>query len=231
MKEVINLKKIKDILKFIKNADKSLCQIIQYLNQVKPLNINSLDPSETALIVVDMVKGFTSVGPLKSPRIEALIPQIAKIMRKCIEKNISIVFLDDAHSKNCPEFEYFPPHCIKGTEQSEVVDELKRINNYIYIPKNSTDGFLEPKFQCWLKNNCQIKTFIVVGDCTDICVLQFILTLKANFNRINKQSRIIIPWNAVDTYNTAFHNADLMNVFALYNLKLNGSEIVERIIG
>lgn len=222
--------KVDAIIKFLKNDVESLYQIIKELSRAKPLDINNVEQSKTALIVIDMIKGFTSIGPLQSPRISAQIPEVYEIMEKCIEKDIPIVFFADNHSINCPEFKYLPPHCIKGTVQSEEVDKLKEIDSYTLIPKNSTNGFLEPEFQEWLKRNCHITTFIVVGNCTDICVLQFCLTLKANFNRINKESQIIIPLNAVDTYDSDSHNADLMNIFAIYNLKLNGSKIVKRII-
>lgn len=97
------------------------------------------------------------------------------------------------------------------------------------ISKNYTNGLLEPEFQRWLKSNHQITTFIVVGVCTDICILQFCLSLKAQLNRINEHSRIIVPMNAVDTFDSDSHDADLMDVFALYNMRLNGIEVVEKI--
>lgn len=34
--------------------------------------------------------------------------------------------------------------------------------------------------------------------------------------------------NAVDTYATTSHDAYLMNIFALYNMRLNGIEVVKK---
>ena len=36
-----------------------------------------------------------------------------------------MLFIKDAHTKDSKEFDSFPPHCIKGTEEAELVDELK----------------------------------------------------------------------------------------------------------
>jgi nicotinamidase-related amidase len=109
------------------------------------------------------------------------------------------------------------------------VDELKDLGGWTLIPKNSTNGFLEPAFQEWLAKNEAIDTFIVTGDCTDICIQQFAITLKTWFNRKDRKSRIIVPIDAVDTYDLGLHSGDLMHVMALYNMIGNGVEVVSGI--
>lgn len=61
------------------------------------------------------------------------------------------------------------------------------------IEKNSTNGFLEPVFAAWLRDNPQIDTYIVTGDCTDICVLQFVLAAKAWHNARNRAAARLPP--------------------------------------
>jgi nicotinamidase-related amidase len=97
------------------------------------------------------------------------------------------------------------------------------------IPKNSTNGFLEERFQGWLEANPQINAFIITGDCTDICIQQFSVTLKTWFNMQNKKARVIVPINAIDTYDLGLHNGDLMNIMGLYNMMLNGIEVVKEL--
>ena len=60
---------------------------------------------------------------------------------------------------------------------------------------------------------------------------QLALTLKAFFNESNIKSRIIIPIRGVETFNLegTNHDGDLMNLFALYNMKINGIELVTNI--
>ncbi len=104
------------------------------------------------------------------------------------------------------------------------------IGGYQLIEKNSTNGYLEPVFQNWLKENSEIDTFIVSGNCTDICVLQFALSLKAHFNRKNENSNIIVPINAVNTYDLDEHDGDLMHAIALYQMMGNDIEVVSELI-
>ncbi|OPZ83964.1 MAG: hypothetical protein BWY74_04327 [Firmicutes bacterium ADurb.Bin419] len=47
----------------------------------------------------------------------------------------------------------------------------------------------------------------------------------------NQKYRVIVPVNAVDTYDLGAHNGDLVNVMALYNMIINGIEVVKDIRG
>jgi nicotinamidase-related amidase len=158
--------------------------------------------------------------------VEGLIPQIAELLKACDKLQFAKLAFADHHTNASPEFEAYPVHCMIGTHEGEIVDELKEIGGYTLIPKNSTNGFLEPEFQNWLKENEHIDTFIVTGDCTDICIQQFVITLKTWFNMQNKKSRVIVPVNAVDTYDFDLHDGDLVHVMALYNMMINGIEVV-----
>ena len=97
------------------------------------------------------------------------------------------------------------------------------------IFKNSTNGFLEPKFHEWLATHPSVNQFIIVGDCTDICVEQFAITLKTYFNTNNRPSRLIVPIACVETYDLDVHAGDLMNVIALYKMMMNGIEIISHL--
>lgn len=88
---------------------------------------------------------------------------------------------------------------------------------------------LEPEFRNWLSENPCVDQFIIVGVCSDICVQQFAVTLRTWFNRQDKRSRVIVPMNAVDTYELGLHSRDLMNCMALYGMLGNGVEVVEKI--
>lgn len=45
----------------------------------------------------------------------------------------------------------------------------------------------------------------------------------------NKTVRIIVPVNAVETYDYKPHDGDLMNLIALYNMMINGVEVVAEV--
>lgn len=97
---------------------------------------------KTALIVIDMNNGFARGGALYSPRIEALIPEVSRIAEAFAkETSIPLIFVNEDHSKDAREFLSYPAHCVRGTKEIEIIDELKDIENKILIGKNYTNAF------------------------------------------------------------------------------------------
>lgn len=212
---------------FLEKSNITLSQIYDVIENLTEIKLSTLEANKTVLVIIDVINGFVKEGALYSPRNEALIKPIAELSKKCGEFGILKLAFADTHNKDCLEFEIYPPHCIKGTEESAVVNEIK---DYILIEKNSTNGFLEDKFKQWLISNNQIDTFIVVGDCTDICISQFATTLKTYFNANNIKSKIIVPEQLVNTFDGGLHYADLMHIMALFNMSNNGIELVKNIL-
>lgn len=198
----------------------------------RTINLESLNKDNTALFVVDMVVGFVYSGALSSPRVAAIVNNIAELNKKT--QGFKKMFFLDSHEKDSQEFRYFPYHCVTGTDEAELIPELKTEYSEgpetLYIEKNSTNGFHTKEFQNWLKKyEDEVDNYIITGCVTDICVLQFALSLKSYFNENNKNKRVIIPMNTVETYDGGSHNGYLMNLFALYNMHTSGIEIVEKI--
>lgn len=192
----------------------------------KPLSLSDLNPAETIVVVVDMINGFTKEGALKSDRIKAVIDPIAELVKSAKAKKIDCIAFSDNHSEESPEFSSFPPHCLKGSSESILVEELEQAGLHHIFPKNSTNAFFAPGFQLHLQDH-NYRNFIIAGNCTDICVLQFATTLKAYYNEKNQQVRVIVPKNLVETYDAPNHPADTLHEAALYLLQLNGIEIVD----
>lgn len=202
--------------------------LIAEIRSLPQTDISEFVPEKTALIIVDVVNGFIREGAMASPIIEGIVPNVAGLAEACKSRGISVAALADCHKENCAEFASFPPHCIENTSESELVDELKDKDCFI-IKKNSTNGFHEKEFMHALVANPAVNTFIVVGDCTDICVLQLCLTLKTWFTGQNRQSEIIVPVNCVETYDSPDHNADFMNIAAYKLMKDSGIKFVSEI--
>lgn len=189
------------------------------------LRFTELDQSKTALVVIDMVNGFVREGAMKNELAEEIIEPITSYMKKFNEKNMPVIAFGDCHKKDSPEFRSYPVHCLEGSSQAELIDEIKEVGGYKYIAKSSTNGVLEEEFQEWLKENPQITDFVVTGVCTDICVMQFCLTLKAYLDKNNVKSRIILPLNAIETYEKGGHQITLTNTMGIYFMEQNGAEV------
>jgi nicotinamidase-related amidase len=175
----------------------------------------------TIVFSVDMNNGFAKKGPLYSSRIEGLIPKTVAFFQKAIQKGIPIIGFTDAHDPEAIEFGNYPVHCLDGTEESEVVDELKGFMVEI-IKKNSTNCFFASDFNWESDHN-----YIITGCCTDICIYQFAVTLKAYFNQHGIWSRVIVPSSLVDTYDAPGHDAEALNAVFLASMASNGVEVPE----
>lgn len=221
---------MRDQLKhLLKSSETSLTKMVSLLNDSPSVSLSSLNKDQTALIIVDMVNGFVKTGPMSSPRIQTIINPICDLLKQANHHQMEVIAFADCHHPDSIEFNAYPTHCLKGDFESEIVDEIKQSGSYRLIEKSSTNGFLEPEFQHWLTTHPNINQFIIVGDCTDICVEQFAITLKTYFITQNKLTHIIVPMNCVETYDFDVHAGDLMNVIALYKMKMNGIEIVTHI--
>jgi nicotinamidase-related amidase len=197
-------------------------------------------PERAAILSVDMVNGFCKTGALASPRVDALIPNVAGLFTAAWEKGVRHILLSqDTHDPDALEFEAFAPHCVRGTIESETVNEIRQLHFYdqmVIFEKNSISSNIETGLTTWIENHPEVDTYIVVGDCTDICVYQSALFLRMQANEIKAQRRVIVPENCVNTYDlpvqTAIslkilpHDGDLMHSIFLYHMALNGIEII-----
>lgn len=207
-------------------------------NIIKELDLDSLDfnllkSNNTALIVVDMVVGFVEEGILSSPRVKAMANNVLDLNNETLGYNK--VYFVDSHNEDAEELKSYPTHCLVNTKEEELIDGLKesltKEDKVKVIKKNSTNGFHVTEFRKWLDEMCNtIDNFVIVGCVTDICILQFVLTLKTYFNQINLNKKVIVPVNCVETFDIPGHPGDAMNYFALANMKSNGIEVVSKII-
>jgi nicotinamidase-related amidase len=214
---------------FLKKSEEVLGNIYDMMAEIKPISIDELEKDRTVLFIIDMVNGFAVEGPLASDRAGKLIPAVSGMLAGFKERSIPVVALTDCHDEDAGEFEAYPPHCVKGTLESEMVGELKAQGGYTLIPKNSTNMFTEKPFMTWMGDNGHLDTFVISGVCTDICVLQLAISMRSWLNASRRKGRVIVPMDLVDTFSLGVHDGDMMHLVALYNMMINGVEIVSRI--
>lgn len=199
------------------------------ISSLPAINISELPADRSCLVIVDAVNGFIREGAMSDRQIESIIPPITALMKKCKSANIPIIAFADCHSENCAEFANFPSHCVDGTHESEIVDEIKTEGGYKLIKKNSTNGYHEKDFIKYLQKNQNTDTFIVVGDCTDICVMQLCLAIKTGFTAQDRKVNVIVPANCVETYDAPIHSSDFANIAAYTLMSGNGIKFVSEI--
>ncbi len=192
------------------------------LQAAEPSDLAEFNTKETALIVIDVIRGFVEKGALADPTVAEIIPVINDASNAL---PLAQTFtLRDCHAKGCREFEVFPEHCLEGSAESELAEGLF-LKDAIDLKKNSTNGFFA--FLPYLK---QYRHLIVTGDCTDICVLQFALTAKGYCNEQNLPVDVVLVANAVDTFGSPTHPKDVYQTVALKLMQNAGIRIV-RFVG
>ena len=79
-----------------------------------------------ALLVVDMVVGFMEPGHNLYCGDDArqIVPRVQRLIEDELAKGSSVFFICDNHDPDDLEFQMFPVHCVKGTEEAEVIGEL-----------------------------------------------------------------------------------------------------------
>jgi nicotinamidase-related amidase len=197
-----------------------------------------------AVLVVDLLVGFCSEGRLASPRVGALGPKAAEFLTRLHAAGLRHFLLAaDAHPPDSPEFAAFPPHCIVGTREAELIPELTELpfaSEMVTISKRSLAVGLETEFAQWQQAHPDVRTWIILGDCTDLCVYHAAMHLRLRANIAGEDVRVVVPANLVDTYDlpveTALqigalpHDAELLHRLFLYHLALNGVRVVRGIV-
>ena len=163
--------------------------------------MNSLKEKEKMLVVVDMVNGFVKEGSLADPYIATIIPEVIKWIGKTKNEGGIVTFANDSHEVNSDEFKVYPPHCIKGTWEAEVVDELKPYTKEAIIyEKDFVNTFRLKQFRDDIQRMKNLREVIVTGCCTDICVQELVEALLKHINQNNRNIEVIVPEDAVTTF-------------------------------
>lgn len=179
------------------------------------------------LLVIDMINGFVKEGNLADKQINNITPSIINFIEEFIKNNDDIISIQDGHSENSKEFDNFPVHCVLGTEEAELIEELMPYKDKMkLIRKNSTSGLTTDEFLQYMKENGEeLEEIVVTGCCTDICVMNFALPLKNYINEHDLNIKVTIYKNAVETYDSPIHNREEYNDMAFKIMKQNGIEI------
>ena len=123
-----------------------------------------------ALIIVDMLNDFIrDDGKLPIKNTDYVIENLGKIKGKYEDNNILVVYANDAHDKNDPEFENWPEHCVKGTYGAEIIDELAKSPENVIVEKQHFSGFSNRHMDIALQLNNVTEVYIA-GIATDYCV-------------------------------------------------------------
>jgi nicotinate phosphoribosyltransferase len=167
-----------------------------------------------AVLVIDMVRGFMEEGhPLYcGDRARRIISSIQRLLEKEIAEGSKVFFVCDRHDPDDPEFTMFPPHCIEGTAEAEVIPELAKYEGEV-IPKKTYSAFFGTTLEAKLKELKPDKV-IVCGVCTHICVLYAVADAR------NRGYEVEVPVDCVASFDEAAHHFALGHMEKVLGAKL-----------
>lgn len=202
-------------------------------------------PEQTAVVVVDMVNGFCKTGNLASDRVGALINPVVELLQQAHNVGVQrYLIAEDTHQENDKEFTAFPPHCVRGTGEEKTVDEIRTLpfsNKFNYFSKPTLNISVGTDMDERLRDllDSGVDAFVIAGDCTDFCVYQAAAQIRFTATAHNKDARILVPADVVNTYDLTIeqaesiqalpHPGDLLHRIFLYHLALIGCEVVASI--
>ncbi len=151
----------------------------------------SIDPSTTALVVVDMQNDFVKQGgSLLIPDAEATIPAIRRLLDQARANRMRVVYSQDTHRTGDPEWEIWPEHCREGSWGWEIVAELEPSVDETVLPKVGHDAFygtpLDHLLRLW-----RVDTLVICGTLANVGVLY------AAASAASRRYAVVIPHDAI----------------------------------
>ena len=164
-----------------------------------PVALSAFDTRalKCGLVVVDEVNGFATVGAgALAPRqpnaqVSRMVDETDRLARFFAARGLPIAAFLAPHEPFQPEPPY-PPHCARGTGEEELVPALQWFPDCpqatlmrpdcitCFVGAQALDSG-ENGMVRWV-NAGGLEAIVVVGICTDICVMDFVLTMLSARN-------------------------------------------------
>lgn len=141
-------------------------------------NVENIDPSKTAVIVVDMENDFVEdSSPMASAQARDAIPQMQRVLSFARETGMKVVYTTHAHREDGCDMgrfgDLYPPiatgaSLVDGTRGIEIHDDLKPAPGEVVIKKHRYSGFFGTDLDIILRSS-GIETVVIIGTTTENC--------------------------------------------------------------
>lgn len=219
----------------------------------------SIGNRSTGLIIVDVVNGFCTVGygfaaPIEpNEQIEIMVAESNRLAQEFTARSLPILAFLDSHQPGKPEPPY-PLHCEKGTGEEKLVPQLEWLEGNpqaTLIEKDCINGFIgsidvdtgNNYLLQWINEN-KLEALVIVGICTDICVMDLVVTMLSarNHDLTPTLKDIAVYAKGCATYDmtpemvtklslpyTAIHPQDISHHVGLYTMAERGAFIASAV--
>lgn len=143
-----------------------------------PYSFESIDPSTTAMIVVDMQNDFVADGAmLQSKQAHDMVPKLAKTLKFCREHGIRVIYTAHVHRKDGCDMglydDLYPPianraSLVDGSTGVNIYPDLAPAPGEHVIKKHRYSAFFSTDLDLILRE-WGIKSVVVSGTTTENC--------------------------------------------------------------
>jgi len=180
----------------------------------------SVDPSKTAVIVIDMQNDFIKEkGKLYVPRSENLIKPIKSILDRARETGVTIIYTQDWHHGDDPEFKVWGEHALADSWGAEIIEELKPREGEFVVKKPSYDAFYGTPLEHILRYK-GLENLILTGVLANICVLH------TAGSAAMRGYKLIVPIDCILALNEFDYALSLRQMSFIYKAKLTRSDMM-----
>lgn len=177
-----------------------------------------LPAPKTALIVVDMQNDFAHEdGALFVPDAPATIPVVAGLLERARAAAARVVYTQDWHPEDDPEFAIWPRHVVEHSWGAEIVAELAPRPGETVLRKTRYDGFYGTPL-AHLLHLWEVETTVICGTVANICVLHTAGSAALRWYRV------VVPEEAVSALTPFDLAATLRQVTFLYQGQVTRAE-------
>ncbi len=177
-----------------------------------------LPAKEAALIVVDMQNDFAHPqGALFVPEAPQSVPAIQLLLRRAREAGARVVYTQDWHREDDPEFQIWPRHAVAGTWGAEILEELKPEPGDLVVQKVRYDAFYGTPLDHYL-HLWGVRHVVVTGTVANICVLHTAGSAALRWYQV------VLPEDATSALTPFDLQAALRQVTFLYQGKVTRAE-------
>ncbi|MGH7306150.1 MAG: cysteine hydrolase family protein [Candidatus Rokuibacteriota bacterium] len=200
------------------------------------------EPGRTALVVVDMQRGFLDPGEaMEVPPAREIVPVIQRLVEVFRASCLPVVFTEFVYSESAPVLigSLQPEHrpaapgaprgfgrpsssCLEGTPSAETVADLAPRPGEIVVRKRGYDAFAGTLLDGALRAR-NVTSLVVTGTMTDICVLA---TVTAALHR---QYRVTVVEDGVATLWPEIQRATLDIIGRAYGRVATAKAVVDQI--
>jgi nicotinamidase-related amidase len=202
----------------------------------------SPEPGRTALVVVDMQRGFLDPGEtMEVPPARETVAAIHALLQLFRTRRMPVVFTEFVYSESAPLLvgKLHPEHqpakpgaprgfglpsssCLEGTPSADTVPDLAPRPGELVVRKRGYDAFAGTPLDAALRAR-NVTSLVVTGTMTDICVLATVI------GAFHREYRVTVVEDGVSTLWPEIQRAALDIIGRAYGRIATAKEISEQI--